>query len=179
MKKLFFALVIALTAATGVQAQSKVAHVNSQKLLDTLPSHKKGVEEIGFFQKKGIEELTEMDAAVKKLYDEYTKLPAGSSPTIVQYSQDRVTKAQQALEMRQAELEQQIQRMTEEMNIRTLASVKEAIDVIAKKKGLNYVIDEAGALFVNGTDITNEVIVELLKIDARKSASTPTPPTPQ
>ena len=175
MRKLFFALAIALTAATGAQAQTKVAHVNTQELLDTLPSHKKGVEEIGFFQKKGIEELTEMDAAVKKLYDEYTKLPAGSSPTIVQYSQDRVSKAQQALETRQAELEQQIQIMTEEMNVRTLATVKEAIDIVAKKKGFNYVIDEAGALFANGTDITSEVIVELLKIDARKTAATPTP----
>ncbi len=171
MKKLFFALVIALTAATGAQAQTKVAHVNTQDLLDTLPSHKKGIEDISFFQKKGIEELTEMDANVKKLYKEYTELPAGTSPTIVKYSQDRVANAQQALETRQAELEQQIQIMNEELSTRTLATVKEAIDLVAKKKGFNYVIDEQGALFANGTNITNEVIVELLKIDARKSAA--------
>lgn len=170
MKRLFFALVIALAATTSVQAQSKIAHVNSQKLLDTMPSRKKGIEEITFIEKKGIEELTEMDAAVKKAYEEYAKLPAGTAQSVVQYSQDRVSKLQQALETRNAELEQQMQDLSQKLNVQVIASVKEAVDIVARKKGLNYVIDETSALYVSGADITNEVIVELLKIDARKTA---------
>jgi outer membrane protein len=178
MKKVLFALFIAFAATSTVNAQSKVAHVNSQKLLDTIPSRKKAIEEIKFIEQKGMEELTEMDNAVKKAYDEYTKLPAGSAASVVQYSMDRVNKAQQALETRQGELEQQMQMMSQQLNDRILKNVKDAVDVVAKRKGLNYVIDEQGALFSSGVDITNEVIAELLKIDAKNPAAAQSATTP-
>ncbi len=170
MKRLFFALVVALSAMTFAQAQSKIAHVDSQKLLDTMPSRKKVIEEIRFIEKKGIEELTEMDAAVKKAYEELVKLPANSPQTVVQYSQNRVTTLQQSLETRNAELDQQMQQMSMEMNDKVIASVKEAVAIVANRKGLHYVIDQTSALYASGMDITDEVIVELLKIDARKTA---------
>ena len=179
MKRLFFALVIALATMTTAQAQSKIAHVNSQELLDTMPSRKKAIEDIRFVEKKGIEELTEMDAAVKKAYEELVALPKGTAQTVIQYSQDRVAKLQQALETRNAELEQQMQMMSAELNDKVIASVKEAVAIVANRKGLHYVIDETSALFANGTDITNEVITELLKIDARKTAEAQGGTTPQ
>ena len=42
MKKLFLALMVMFSVGV-VNAQSKVAHVNSQKLLDTLPSRKEAL----------------------------------------------------------------------------------------------------------------------------------------
>jgi Skp family chaperone for outer membrane proteins len=54
MKKLLFALFVAFAAAGSVQAQTKIAHVNTQKLLDTLPSRKKAIEEIGMIEKQGM-----------------------------------------------------------------------------------------------------------------------------
>lgn len=173
MKNLLFALFIVVAAVGSAQAQTKVAHVNTQKLLDTLPSRKKAIEEIGMIEKRGMEELTEMDNAVRKAYDEYTKLPAGSSPSVVQYSQEKVQKAQQTLETRQQEIDQQMQKMSQDMNDRILKIVKEAVDIVAKKKGVNYVIDENGALFASGTDITNDVITELLKLDAKAAPAKP------
>jgi len=179
MKKLFFALVIALTAATAVQAQSKIGHVNSQKLLDTLPSRKKAIEEIGAFEQKGILELQEMDQNIQKMYAEYMKVRGTQPASLNAYDEERIQKEQARLEARQAELEQRMQVMSQELNVKILAIVKEAVDVVAKKKGLNYVIDESNTLFASGTDITSEVIAELLKLEAKKPASTTTPtPTP-
>jgi outer membrane protein len=114
-----------------------------------------------------------MDNAVRKYYEEYSKLPAGSSPSVVQYSQEKVQKAQQTLETRQQEIDAQMQKMSQELNDRILKNVKEAVDIVAKKKGYNYVIDENGALFSSGADITNEVITELLKIDAKTAPAKP------
>ncbi|MBI3240123.1 MAG: hypothetical protein HYZ43_14965, partial [Flavobacteriia bacterium] len=58
-----------------------------------------------------------------------------------------------------------------------LKTVKDAVDIVAKKKGLNYVIDESSTLFASGSNITNEVIPELMRLDAeRTKAKTQTPP---
>ena len=178
MKKLFFALVIALTAATTVQAQSKIGHVNSQKLLDTLPSRKKAIEEIGAFEKRGITELQEMDQVIQKMYADYMKVRPTQSASINAYDEERIQKKQAELEARQGELEQKMQLMSQELNVKILAIVKEAVDIVAKRRGLNYVIDETNTLYASGTDITSEVIMELLKIEAKKPATATVPPKP-
>lgn len=181
MKKLFFALMIVLTAATAAQAQSKIAHVNSQKLLDTLPSRKLAIADIGGIEKRGLDELTEMDNNIKKMYAQYMKDREGMSLSAREYEEGRIQKKQAELEARQTEIDELLQRMSGELNTKILASVKEAVDIVAKRKGFNYVIDESAVLFANGTNITNEVITELLRIDAEKAkaaAGTGTGTTP-
>jgi Skp family chaperone for outer membrane proteins len=45
--------------------------------------------------------------------------------------------------------------------------VKQAVDIVAERKKLNYVIDASNMLYSKGgMDITGEVVVELLKLDA-------------
>lgn len=169
MKHIFITLVIALTSVTAVQAQSKVAHVNSQQLLDTMPSRKKAIAEIAKVEQAGLEELKEMDAAVQKTYAEYMKVRPTLSQPLQEYEEGRIQKMQAGLESRQNEIDQLLQKMSQDMNVKILASVKEAVDVVAKRKGLNYVIDESSTLFASGTNITNETITELLRIDAEKN----------
>jgi outer membrane protein len=179
MKKLFFALVIALTAVTSAQAQSKVAHVNSQKLLDTMPSRKKAIAEINEIERRGSEELKIMNDNLQKEYNAYMQRQPTQSAEMNQYDEGRLTKLQSDMQNRQAEIEQILQDMSAKLNDEILKSVKDAVDIIAKRKGLNYVIDESTTLYASGTNITNEVIPELLRIDAEKSkakAGGTTPP---
>ena len=61
MKKLLLALAVMFSVGT-VMAQSKVAHVNSQKLLDTLPSRKIAITKLQEFEANGVKELQEMEA---------------------------------------------------------------------------------------------------------------------
>ncbi len=49
MKKLLLALAVMFSVGV-VNAQSKVAHVNSQKLLDTLPSRKVALNKLKEFE---------------------------------------------------------------------------------------------------------------------------------
>lgn len=174
MKKILFALVVAVTALTA-QAQTKVAHVKSQQLLDTMPTRKAGIREIQTIEANGIKELREMDSAVRVAYQRFeADVKAGkiTSEGAKQYEMGRIQRMQENLEARQQEIDQQLQYMTQELNAKTIEKVKKAVNIIATKKGINYVIDGDAALFAGGTDITSEVIVELLKLDA--AGTTPT-----
>ena len=59
MKKLVLALIVMFTAGAAV-AQSKVGHVDTQKLFDTMPSRKSVEADLAKFEKDGSDELQEM-----------------------------------------------------------------------------------------------------------------------
>jgi len=137
MKKLVLLFAFVGTIAS-FQAQSKVAHVNTQKLLDTLPSRKVALGQIGDFEKKGVAELKDMEAELQKIYTKYL--------------QDK-------------------DKLGEELNAPILKRVQKAVDLVADRKKINYVIDETATLyFKGGTDLTSEVMMELLKLDAAETA---------
>lgn len=179
MKKILFAFALVVCAMTSAQAQTKIAHVKSQSLLDTMPSRKAAIKEIQAVESYGLAELREMDSAVQVAYAKYqADVQKGTMSEVVkQYEMQRIQRMQANLEQRQQEIDQKLQIMTQEMNTKILEKVKKAVNIIATKKGYAYVIDESSTLYSGGgVDITNEVITELLKLDAAPATGTPATP---
>lgn len=166
MRKLILALLVVLSAGAAV-AQSKVGHVNSQKLLDTLPSRKDAIEKLKQFEIDGMKELQEMQRDLEAAYMKYDQNAASMSPVIQKIEQEKIMKKEQALQERQQSLQQEMQVYSQELNKPILDRVQKAVEIVADRKKLNYVIDESVTLyFKGGTDITGEVLTELLRLDA-------------
>ncbi|MDF3027450.1 MAG: hypothetical protein K0S23_1757 [Fluviicola sp.] len=167
MKKILFALALTVCAIATTQAQSKIGHVRSQALLDTMPSRKAAIKEIKEIENAGLKELKEADSVIQITYMEYQKKMNTMSETVKQYEENRIRRMQQNLEERQQQIDQQLQMMTQEMNNVILDRVKKAVNIVATAKKFNYIIDESTTLYsVGGVDVTNEVIVELMKLEA-------------
>ena len=166
MKNLLLGLVLFI--GFGASAQSKVAHVNSQKLLDTLPSRKAAISQLDQIQKSGVSELEEMQKAFESAYKIWIDGQANMPPMIKENEQNKLMRMQQNLETRQAELEQELKVYSEQLNQPILDRVQKAIEIVAERKKLNYVLDQSSMTmyYKGGMDITNEVIVELLILDA-------------
>jgi outer membrane protein len=166
MRKLILAFLVVL--GTGaVFAQSKVGHVNSQKLLDTLPSRKDAIEKLKQFEADGMKELQEMQRDLEAAYMKYDQSAANMSPVIQKIEQEKIMKKEQALQERQQSLQQEMQVYSQELNKPILDRVQKAVEIVADRKKLNYVIDESVTLyFKGGTDLTAEVLTELLRMDA-------------
>ena len=166
MKNLLLGLVLFI--GFGAAAQSKVAHVNSQKLLDTLPSRKAAISQLDQIQKSGVSELEEMQKAFESAYKIWIDGQANMPPMIKENEQNKLMRMQRNLETRQAELEQELKVYSEQLNQPILDRVQKAIEIVAERKKLNYVLDQSSMTmyYKGGMDITNEVIVELLILDA-------------
>lgn len=167
MRKQFTIFLFLLTTAlgNGVFAQSKIAHVNARTVVDTIPSRKKALKEIQEITKQSEAELHDLDQQLQKAYNDYMSNKAEQSATVNQYEESRIQKMQQNLQDRQQELDANIQKLNMALNESTYKLVKDAVQTIASKKGLLYVIDQEAALFSGGTDVTSEVIAEVLKLD--------------
>lgn len=169
MKKLIVVLV-ALMSLTQLSAQTKIAHVNSQSLLDTLPSRKVAMKQLQEFEAAGMKELDEMNADFQKAYQKYAAEQGTLSPVMRQYEEERLQKKQYAMQQREQELQTQMQNLSSELNAPILKRVQKAVDIVAERKKFNYVIDESVTLFhKGGTDITSEVLTELLRLDAEET----------
>jgi outer membrane protein len=162
-----FLLAIALVLLTGsVMAQSRVAHVNSQTLLDTLPSRKVAILKLQEFETNGVKELQEMEADLNAAVSKYETTRPNMSPVIIKIEEEKLMKKQQALQEREKSLNSEMQAYSQELNTPILGMVQKAVKIVSERLKLNYVIDESVTLyFAGGTDITDEVITELLKMD--------------
>ncbi len=166
MKKLMLALAVIFSVGV-VSAQSKVAHVNSQKLLDTMPSRALALKEI-----KDIED--EFKTELQTMYEEYEKTRAkleaersSLSPTIIKSRENSLMGLGQRIQEREQTIQNELQIRAQELNQPIFERVKQAVDIVADRKKLNYVIDGSNMLYTKGgMDITSEVVVELLKLDA-------------
>lgn len=166
MKKLLVALVAVLTLS-AVNAQVKVAHINSNKVLDTLPSRKNAMKELQEFNAAAEKELTALDAELQKAYEKYVKERETLSAVLRQYEEERLQKMQTNIQTREEELQQRLQQRNNELNAPILKTLQQAVDNIATAKKINYVMDESQLLYSKGgIDITAEVMTEALKLDA-------------
>ena len=173
MKKLLFILMLVI-GATSLNAQTKIAHVNSQQLLDTMPSRKQAIKEIQAFQAEGVAELDELENQLRKLYQEYEAAQkAGESPLMLEMKAKKIQAKEQAYQERQASLEQDLQILQQRYNEPILLRVQEAVKIVSERKKLNYVLDVSSTLFASGDDITNEVMVELLKLEKEAEVKKP------
>lgn len=166
MKNFLLAIALVVVGAGSVMAQSKVAHVNSQTLLDTLPSRKVAILKLQEFETNGVKELQEMEADFNAAVAKYEKARPNMSPVIIKIEEEKLMKKQQALQEREQGLNTEMQAYSQELNTPILGMVQKAVKIVSERMKINYVIDESVTLyFAGGTDITQEVIVELLKMD--------------
>ena len=147
-------------------AQSKIGNVNTQALLDTMPSRNMAMQKLMEFEAAGKQELKEMQADFEKAVSDYQIKKPTLSPVLQKIEEEKLYKKEQALYERQQSLETELQAYSQELNGPILNRVQEAIKIVSEREKMSYVIDQNVTLYFDKTlDITNKVITELLKLD--------------
>ena len=167
MKKLLVVIILVVSAGAAM-AQSKIAHVNSQALLDTLPSRKVAIKKLQQFEADGIKELQAMQLDYQTALNKYKADVAAVTltPVMRQIAEEKLIKKEEALQDRDQSLQAEMQAYSNELNAPILKMLQDAVKIVSDRKKIDYVIDVSVALIANGEDLTKEVIVELLKLDA-------------
>jgi outer membrane protein len=173
MKKLVLIALVVLGAGF-VSAQSKIAHLNSQEIMEAMPSYKDAVAKLQTFEREGYTELQTMKADFDNAVQIYTqKVQNGSlSPMLQQIEEEKLGKKEQALMERQQSLQQEMQAYSNELNEPILDKVEKAVKIVSDRNKYDYVFDVSTLMIHNGPDITKEVVAEINKLEAA-AATTP------
>lgn len=163
MKNLLAILIIGLSF--GSMAQVKIGFVDTQKLLDTMPSRKVAIEKIQAFEKELMTEIQTMDTELSKLIADYQN--SGSrTPVLQQALQKKISEKQMQLEQRYEAAQGDLQAYGAELNAPILEKMQKAIAIVAERQKLSMVVDKTSTMY-NAADmnITSAVAVELIRLE--------------
>lgn len=162
--KILFIAVLTVVAVNLGQAQTKIAHISSEELIEAMPAFKSAQSQINDLQNNYRAQIEDMlkeleekrvrfEADARNLSDEQNQ----KNLEDFQQSQDRIRNfqmnAEENLSKKQADLYKPI-----------MESAQAAIQRVAKKLGYDYVLDSTqggGVIVADGHDLLPDVKKEL------------------
>jgi outer membrane protein len=156
-KTLLLATALCIGTVSFTQAQSKVAHINTQELIAAMPEAKAAQTEI---ETLGKTYQTDIQASIKEYQDTVKQYEAEASTKTDEENQKRGLELQEK-QQRIAQFRQDAQKDLAEKEAELFKPIQEkamkAINEVAKAKGFQYVLDRATLIVADGTDILADV----------------------
>ncbi|MCR9172416.1 MAG: OmpH family outer membrane protein [bacterium] len=177
MKKILIALVVLVGFAGTAMSQTKVGHVKSQVLWDTLQMSKTAETQMIEFQKELAKEIQDLESDLQKLYEDYQKIQSSptSSQVLLQLKEKAIREKEGEYQNRQQSAQYEIQAYRAELETPITEMIRKAVGVVAKRDKYDYIMDVNSAVFVNPEkDVTDTVMVELLKLEKEALAKATT-----
>ena len=158
------AIAIVLFIGTQVSAQTKVAHIDVQALMTTMPEMKTAQDQMKKIQETYDKDYKNMVAEYQTKLQKYEQESATAgdalNETRTKEMQDMGNRIQQFQQTAQKELGQKEMDLVKPI----MEKAQKAIQKVAKAKGVNYVLDAttgSGVLFAEGIDLLADVKKEL------------------
>jgi len=172
MKKVLLIALVVIGAGFA-SAQSKIAHLNSQEIMEAMPSYKEAVAKLEKFRTDGFAELQTMQADFEKAVKQYqAEVQSGNlTPVLQQSKEQRLAKKEQDLMERQQSLQTEMEAYSQELNQPILEKVEKAVEIVSEREGYEYVFDRTMLMIAKGKDITEDVIAEILKLEAAEAGT--------
>ena len=148
----------------GIFSQSKIAHINTYELINTMPEKLEAEKILEKYYKERDAEISAMEAELSYKAEQY----AGESISKTKQERDEMVEEIQGMEenisLYMDEVNKQMQKKQEELIKPIYEKVLQAIKQVGKENGYNYVLDSSqnqGILLADGDDIMSLVKIKL------------------
>jgi len=169
--KQIIALLFALWSLGSV-GQVKIGLVDTQQLLDTMPSLKAAEKKIEDREKELIEDLKNLQTEIQKLEKDYQEKMNDLTPILRQASEKKLQDKYAHFQTSQQAAQEELQAYGEELNAPILERLKQAVKTVSEQQKLTMVVDKNTTLYSSDTmEITKIVAVELLKLEEQLNTS--------
>lgn len=163
MKKLLAVVVLFVGLGNAnLNAQTKLGHINTEKILRLLPERSVAEQEI---QKKAQElqkELEDMQAVYQKKYQEFMDEYDNLSPEIKKIREEDLMDLQQRIQQRQMTAEEDLQKLQNRLMEPMIKKVETAIKKVSEAEKFTYIFDTSVLVYFDGgVDISDKVKKEL------------------
>lgn len=164
LKNLLLAATLIIAFSFTAQAQSKVAHINTQELVESMPDMKSAKSEL---EKLAKTYETDIQAMATELQNKITQYDAESSTKTDEENGKRLQEVQsmeQSIRQYQAQAQQDLQKKELDLLRPITEKAKNAILKVGNTQGFDYVLDSSqgqGVIMANGKDLLADVKAEL------------------
>ena len=164
LKSILFATTLFLATSFTAQAQSKVAHINTQELVEAMPEMQSAKSEL---EKLAKTYETDIQAMATELQNKIKQYDAESSTKTDEENGKRLQEVQgmeQSIRQYQSQAQQDLQKKEFDLLQPITEKAKNAILKVGQAKGFDYVLDASqgqGVIFAGGADLMQDVKIEL------------------
>ncbi|PKD17535.1 hypothetical protein APR41_04820 [Salegentibacter salinarum] len=163
-RTLFIALALTIGATAFTNAQSKVAHVATQELVETMPAYKDAMSQLEKLEKTYDAEIKDMLTEAQNTMQRYQS----EAETVTEEENAKRASELQATERRIQEhsqrARQELQKKENDLIRPVIERAREAIQKVAREQGFDYVLDSTtgtGVILADGKDLMADVKAEL------------------
>lgn len=163
LKTLLLATALCIGTVSFTQAQSKIAHINTNDLISAMPEMKAAQTELETLSKTFQTDLQNMGMELQKKSEQYNAEAATKTPEEnAKREQELMTMEQNAMQFR-TKAQQDIQEKQETLLKPITEKAKAAILKVGRAQGFEYVLDSATGVTIiaDGKDLLNDVKKEL------------------
>jgi len=161
LKTLLFATVLFLGMTSFIQAQSNVAHINTQELIQAMPEMKNAQAEIEKLGKTYEAEIRELGTTLQNKMKQYDSEAATQTDEENQKRVLEVQGLQSNIQKYQATAQKDLQQKEFDLLKPITERAKAAIDKVAKAQSIKYVLDASTLIVADGKDLMADVKREL------------------
>ncbi|MCK7590402.1 OmpH family outer membrane protein [Subsaxibacter sp. CAU 1640] len=163
-KTLLFAAILFVGATSFTMAQSKIAHINTNELIEAMPQMKTAKTELEKLSKTYEAEIQKMATEYQNKIKQYQREVDTKTEEENAKRAEEVQTIEQSIRQYQANAQEDIQKKQEELMKPIFEKAKAAIQKVAKAQGFQYVLDStqgSGVLLADGKDLMADVKKEL------------------
>jgi len=163
LKTLLLATVLCIGTLSFTQAQSKIAHINTQELISAMPEMKAAQTELEALSKTFQTTLQDLGTELQNKSKQYNaEAPTKTQEENAKREQELMTMEQNAREY-QSTAQKQYQEKQETLLKPITEKARAAILKVGKAQGYEYVLDSSVgvAIVAEGKDLLNDVKKEL------------------
>tara|TARA_R110002049_G_scaffold106743_4_gene254291 strand:- start:1351 stop:1851 length:501 start_codon:yes stop_codon:yes gene_type:complete len=161
LQTLLFASLLFIGATSFATAQSKIAHINKQELVKSMPAYTQAQGEIEQMGKTYDAQVQDSFKELEKKLKQYT----AEEPTQTQEENQRRMLEVEEIKQSLSQFQQQAQKNLQEKEYTLLKPIVEtadnAIKAVAKAQGFQYVVDSAMLIVAEGKDLMADVKKQL------------------
>lgn len=167
LRNVFVAFVLFVAASGSAFAQatsSKVCHVASEEVVQSMPETKAALKQINEMAEAYKAELVTMDNELQAKAEEAKQKAKERSDEENQRKMIELQEANQKMNEYYSNSQRQLQKKQEDLLKPVYEKVREAIFKVARAKGFDYVLDSTtgtGIIMADGYDLTPDVKKEL------------------
>lgn len=163
-RTLFIALALTIGATAFTNAQSKVAHIATQELVQSLPEYKSAMDQLQKLEKTYDAEIKDMLSEAQSTMQRYEAEANTKSDEENQKRGAEIQAAQRRIQEHSSKARQDLQKKETDLLRPVLEKVRTSIQKVARAKGYDYVLDSTtgtGVLLADGYDLTPDVKKDL------------------
>lgn len=163
-KTLLFAAILCIGATSFTMAQSKIAHINTNELIEAMPEMKTAKAELDKLSKTYETEIQKMATEYQNKIKQYSAEVDTKTEEENAKRQEEVGTIEQSIRQYQANAQEDMQKKQADMMKPLFDKAKAAIQKVGRAQGFQYVLDStqgSGVLLADGKDLMADVKKEL------------------